>query len=176
MGDAFKSIVALVTNIVSNTYLGKVILEIGLVTALHNISEIKGGKIGNNVGSIQYNFRLTMTVFNPAQGELLTGTVTKISIKGLQLTTGFFKDIYILAKEFKGNIEFDSNTSIWSWVSTERTSSFEVGYIIRFRVTVVKFPKSRLSQEMKKFKIASNCKLNENKVINGLMVIFGSIE
>merc|ERR1711948_250885 len=107
-----------------------------------NIREIKGGKIKIHFGTIQYNFRLTMTVFNPTQGELLAAKVSKITVKGLQLTTGFFKDIYILTKKNNGNIKYDPNTSIWSLVSTEKTLSFEVGRIIRFRVTSVKFPQS----------------------------------
>ncbi|KAG9451765.1 hypothetical protein H6P81_004669 [Aristolochia fimbriata] len=131
-------------------FLDKVIQKLGLCISVHDIRSAEGGIVLPGEGSSTYKVVFRLIMFRPFVGEVLIGKVEKCDDKGLQLTLGFFNDIYVpehlLRKPCKyQKVSKDEGVWIWDYEGDELT--IEKNEEIRFRVYSVKYPTIPIEQE-----------------------------
>lgn len=58
-------------------YFDKVILDVGLVVSLYDITSIEGGDVQLGDGGVRFAVKFRLVVFRPFEGELLVGKIKK---------------------------------------------------------------------------------------------------
>jgi DNA-directed RNA polymerase III subunit RPC8 len=62
---------------------------------VYDILKIEGGLIHPGDGGPHFQAEFRLVVFKPFVGEVMTARLTRSSLEGLYLSTGFFDDILI---------------------------------------------------------------------------------
>uniref|UniRef100_A0A803LML4 DNA-directed RNA polymerase subunit n=1 Tax=Chenopodium quinoa TaxID=63459 RepID=A0A803LML4_CHEQI len=133
-------------------FLDKVIAKTGLCVSIYDIKSIDGGFVLPVDGAPTYTVVFRMVMFRPYVGEIIAAKLKNSNKKGLQLSLGFFDDIYIpaFALPDPSHIEphdDDPKQVKWVWTYNELELSYDDGSAIRFQVTSVDYPPIPLEQE-----------------------------
>ncbi|XP_027905575.1 DNA-directed RNA polymerase III subunit RPC8-like isoform X3 [Vigna unguiculata] len=78
-------------------FLDKVIANLGLCISVYDIRSIDGGFIFPGDGAPTYTVVFNLIMFRPFVGEIITAKLISSDSNGLQLSLGFFDDIYVPA-------------------------------------------------------------------------------
>ncbi|KDR14462.1 DNA-directed RNA polymerase III subunit RPC8 [Zootermopsis nevadensis] len=122
----------------------KVVLNVGLCIALHDITQLEDSYIfpGDGAAHTKVNFRYV--VFRPFIEEVITGKIRSCSREGVHVTLGFFDDIIIPPNALQHPSRFDETEQAWVWEyntgdGDKHDLFMDPGETIRFRVTAETF-------------------------------------
>lgn len=121
-----------------------------VVTSIENVQVLPA--IMNNP-DIFINVRFQCLVFTLSEGETLVGKITECSSKGLSISLGFFRNIFIEAQYLPDPSKFESNGRRWLWIKKigidEYCFSMNNHEEIRFKILETKFNKFSLANKDK---------------------------
>nr|CAG4641197.1 EOG090X0DHL [Eulimnadia texana] len=121
----------------------KVVLNVGLCIALWDITKQEESYILPGDGASHTKVHFRYVVFRPFMEQVIIGKVKNSSREGVQVTLGFFDDIYISAENMQHPSRFDENEHLWLWeYQTDEGKHdlyMDVGEEIRFRVIAETF-------------------------------------
>jgi len=129
-------------------YLDKVITNVGLVISLYDIIKIDGGLIHPGEGAPLFQCEFRLVVFKPVIGEVILGTISRCTAKGIQVSIGFFHDIFIPEHSLQVPSTYNESESAWYWTFNDQDHWMEAGDTIRFKVQEVTFPAPPTPQEL----------------------------
>nr|CAG4651320.1 EOG090X0DHL [Simocephalus serrulatus]SVE94495.1 EOG090X0DHL [Simocephalus serrulatus] len=124
-------------------FANKVVLNVGLCIALWDI--IKRGESfilpGDSGHHTKVEFRYV--VFRPFMEQVLVGRIKNCDKDSVQVTLGFFDDIYIPAENLQNTSRFDEAEHVWIWEYVTEESKHDLfmdtGEEIRFKVVAEDF-------------------------------------
>ncbi|XP_049848752.1 DNA-directed RNA polymerase III subunit RPC8-like [Schistocerca gregaria] len=130
---------------INKKFANKVIKDVGLCICLFDILKIGHGSIYQGDGSVFSVVRFRIAVFKPFLGEVIVGTIKYSSEEALQVTLGFFDQIWILASSLQQPSVFEKSDQLWAWKYQDHLLWLNPGDQIRFRVEKIVFnpPTSR---------------------------------
>nr|ACO11554.1 DNA-directed RNA polymerase III subunit RPC8 [Caligus rogercresseyi] len=122
----------------------RVVHNVGLAVCLFDILEIGESFLfpGDGASHTRVNFRIL--VFRPFMEEVINGKIKSCSKDGVQVSLGFFEDIWIPPEALQHPYRFDEADQVWVWeYPTEDGEKHDLfmdpGEEIRFRVTAETF-------------------------------------
>eukprot|EP00123_Amoebidium_parasiticum_P004654 comp15939_c0_seq1/m.13338 comp15939_c0_seq1/g.13338 ORF comp15939_c0_seq1/g.13338 comp15939_c0_seq1/m.13338 type:complete len:236 (-) comp15939_c0_seq1:169-876(-) len=115
-------------------YANKVVPQVGLCIILFDIIKYGDQYIypGDGAAFVEVEFRYV--VFRPFVGEVLVGKVRSCNPAGIQVTMGFFDDIFIPGDTVPYPSKFDREEQVWVWSYQGHNLTIDPGQDIRFRV------------------------------------------
>nr|CAG4649677.1 EOG090X0DHL [Scapholeberis mucronata]SVE93877.1 EOG090X0DHL [Scapholeberis mucronata] len=124
-------------------FANKVVLDVGLCIALWDI--IKRGESfilpGDSGHHTQVEFRYV--VFRPFMEQVLVGRIKNCDKESVQVSLGFFDDIYIPAEYLQNTSRFDEAEHAWIWEYESEEGKHDLfmdtGEEIRFKVVAEDF-------------------------------------
>ncbi|XP_057539802.1 uncharacterized protein LOC130817865 isoform X2 [Amaranthus tricolor] len=142
-------------------FLDKVIAKLGLCVSIYDIISIDGGFVLPIEGAPTYTVVFRVVMFRPYVGEIIAAKLKCSNSKGLQLSLGFFDDIYIpfysLPQPNRSEPHEDPYIMIliancrtqvrWMWLFDSAEFPIDEDSEIRFRVSSVEYPPIPLEQE-----------------------------
>ncbi|CAO2816063.1 unnamed protein product [Amaranthus hypochondriacus] len=132
-------------------FLDKVIAKLGLCVSIYDIISIDGGFVLPIEGAPTYTVVFRVVMFRPYVGEIISAKLKNSSFKGLQLSLGFFDDIYIpfysLPQPNRSEPHEDPKQVRWMWLFDGAEFPIDEESEIRFRVASVEYPPIPLEQE-----------------------------
>ncbi|KAL7632484.1 UNVERIFIED_CONTAM: hypothetical protein RMT77_017210 [Armadillidium vulgare] len=151
----------------------KVVLDVGLCIALFDIISLKDSYIFPGDGASHTHVTFRFIVFRPFMEEILEGTIKGASAEGIQVTLGFFDEIFIRKDSMMTDTHYDETEKTWVWnYQTDDANHqlfMDIGEKIRFKVIEEKFTDTTPSNPNEK-------KKEEEKPQNiAPYVIYGSI-
>lgn len=117
----------------------QVIDNVGLGIKMYDILEIGQGSVYQGDGASYISVKFRLVVFKPFSGEIITGTVKETTQEGVQVTLGFFDQIYIPASLLPEPSTFDESDYMWLWEFDGHPLWIYPEEQIRFRVYSVNF-------------------------------------
>lgn len=97
-------------------YPNRVILDTGLVISRYKqILKISNGLCVPGDGGCHHECLFRLIVFRPFVEEVCTGTILKSTPEGVQVSLGFFQDIFIPAYWMLRPSEYDEKAGLWVW-------------------------------------------------------------
>lgn len=96
-------------------YINKVLPEAGLCISFYDFLEIDDPYIYPAEGSTHQQIKFRLVVFQPFEGEIITGKVVDSNPNGIRISIDFFSDIHIPSTYLQEPSEFDSSTGLWTW-------------------------------------------------------------
>nr|SVE75384.1 EOG090X0DHL [Daphnia dolichocephala] len=124
-------------------FANKVVLDVGLCIALWDIIErgesfILPGDSGHHT-KVQFRY----VVFRPFMEQVLVGRIKNCDKESVQVSLGFFDDIYIPAENLQKNSRFDEAEHAWVWEYESEDGNHDLfmdtGEEIRFKVVAEDF-------------------------------------
>ena len=135
-----KPLTTAVTEALNEKYPNKVLDNVGLCVAIHDILTIGESILyqGNAAQHTTVVFRLV--VFKPFVGEVLSGTVVSCDRQGLRLSMGFFDEIRVPSGMLPDPSSWSDEEQLWVWnVTPEDRLFIDLENKIRFRAAQVSF-------------------------------------
>lgn len=135
-------------------FLDKVISKLGLCVSVYDIKSIDGGFIFPGDGASTYTVRFRLIMFRPFIGEVISAKLKAFDITGLQLSLGFFDDIYVpvhLLPTPSRYEEDEENPKYFRWVwEYDEETKYPIDGLdeIRFRVESINYPPIPVVQEL----------------------------
>merc|ERR1712224_912658 len=129
-----------ITKIIEDLFSEKAIVQKGLIVIIYNVFILDHGFLNSVNGSICFPLHLSLVIFKPIIGEIVTARIIDCTDRGLQLSMGFFDNIFITPEKLGSNCEFDIGSALWIWQFTDMSLIYGLGDTIRFRVAAVIFP------------------------------------
>lgn len=144
-------------------YPNRVIYDVGLVICRYNDSlEVGEGICVAGDGGAHHEVVFQLVVFRPFVDEVCIGTIIASNEQGLQVSLGFFDEIFIPAYWMLRPSHYEPNTGLWVWVppdydaeqqqdenhssemsgepqDNESGFEMELGSSIRFKVKALEF-------------------------------------
>nr|CAH0102580.1 unnamed protein product [Daphnia galeata] len=119
-------------------FANKVVMDVGLCIALWDI--VKRGESfilpGDSGHHTKVEFRYV--VFRPFMDQILVGRIKNCDKSAVQVTLGFFDDIFISGQNLQNNSKFDEKEHTWVWEYESEDGKHELfmdtGEEIRFKV------------------------------------------
>ncbi|KNC74500.1 hypothetical protein SARC_12956, partial [Sphaeroforma arctica JP610] len=109
--------------------------DVGLFIALYDILEQGDQYLYPLDGSAHVHVKFRYVVFRPFVGETISGKVLQNGKDGLQVSLGFFDDIFIPSHFMRDNVFFEEETQTWYFLADgEHKMYYDVGHPIRFKV------------------------------------------
>ncbi|RXG56542.1 DNA-directed RNA polymerase III subunit RPC8 [Armadillidium vulgare] len=93
----------------------KVVLDVGLCIALFDIISLKDSYIFPGDGASHTHVTFRFIVFRPFMEEILEGTIKGASAEGIQVTLGFFDEIFIRKDSMMTDTHYDETEKTWVW-------------------------------------------------------------
>ncbi|KAF2076007.1 hypothetical protein CYY_002667 [Polysphondylium violaceum] len=124
---------------IEKKYTNKVALNCGLFVSLYDIIGTGDAYVYSGDGAAHLMVRFRMVVFKPFRGEIIEGVVKKSNKDSVQLTLGFFDEIYITPLDLPENSKFNQEEGLWYWEWSDNELYFEEGGRVRFKVDVIEF-------------------------------------
>jgi DNA-directed RNA polymerase III subunit RPC8 len=120
-------------------FLFQILDKVGLCIQLYDILSIQRGFVyqGDGAQFLQVKFR--MIVFAPRAGEILEGSIQRSTPNSIQVSLGFFDQIYIPASLMQDDTYYRKAERIWVWDWEGAELAFHDRDIIRFRVQQVTY-------------------------------------
>jgi DNA-directed RNA polymerase subunit E'/Rpb7 len=134
-------------------YPNRVIMDQGLVICRFGDARVGDGVCVAGDGGAHHQVLARLVIFRPFVDEVCIGTVAKSNAEGLQVTMGFFDDVFIPAYWMLRPSHYEAETGLWVWapnyggdaVKTEQDDELEnrfemeIGAKIRFKVKSINF-------------------------------------
>lgn len=121
----------------------KVVLNVGLCISLFDLTSLGDSYIFPGDGGSHTKVTFRYLVFRPFVEEIMEGTVKASNAEGIQVSLGFFEDIYIRADNMMTTNHYDETEKLWVWdYETEGETHHlfvEIGEKIRFKVVAEQF-------------------------------------
>nr|CAI5846486.1 unnamed protein product [Callosobruchus analis] len=122
----------------------KVVLNVGLCIALHDIVSLQESYIFPGDGASHTRVTFRYIVFRPFIEEIIVGKIRSCSQEGVHATLGFFDDILIPPSALQHPSRFDETEQAWVWEydtgdGNKHDLFMDAGETIRFRVTAETF-------------------------------------
>ncbi|XP_041473566.1 LOW QUALITY PROTEIN: DNA-directed RNA polymerase III subunit RPC8-like [Lytechinus variegatus] len=116
----------------------KVVPNVGLCIALHDIVKMEDSHIFPGDGASHTKVHFRFVVFHPFMDEILVGRIRSCSRDGVHISLGFFDDIVVPPEALQQPCKFDETEQLWVWQyeSEEGTHDMfmDINEEIRFRV------------------------------------------
>ncbi|CAJ1923877.1 unnamed protein product [Cylindrotheca closterium] len=97
-------------------YPNRVLMDTGLVISRYkDILKISNGLCVPGDGGCHHECLFQLIVFRPFVEEVCTGTIVKSTPEGIQVSLGFFQDIFIPAYWMLRPSEYDEKAGLWVW-------------------------------------------------------------
>ena len=84
-----------VTEELENSYVDRVVEDVGLVVTLYEIHSVEGGDVYPGDGGAHFAVTFSVVVFCPFEGEVLVGKLKSCDEHGLKISLGFFDDVHV---------------------------------------------------------------------------------
>ncbi|XP_027212786.1 DNA-directed RNA polymerase III subunit RPC8 [Penaeus vannamei] len=121
----------------------KVVLNVGLCIALFDVTSLGDSYIFPGDGASHTRVTFRYVVFRPFMEEILEGTIKSADADGLQVSLGFYEDVYIRRDAMMTNSHFDETDGTWVWdyqTDDETHHLFmDIGEKVRFKVIAEQF-------------------------------------
>eukprot|EP00124_Ichthyophonus_hoferi_P004579 Ihof_evm3s523 gene=Ihof_evmTU3s523 len=91
-------------------------------------------ELNANDGAAFVEVEFRYVIFRPFIGEVVVGKVRNCNASGIQVSMGFFDDIFIPTDGMPHPNKFDREDQIWYWTYSGHSLPIEPGADIRFRV------------------------------------------
>eukprot|EP01088_Endostelium_zonatum_P013593 TRINITY_DN28304_c0_g1_i1.p1 TRINITY_DN28304_c0_g1~~TRINITY_DN28304_c0_g1_i1.p1 ORF type:complete len:244 (-),score=38.21 TRINITY_DN28304_c0_g1_i1:40-771(-) len=140
---SFDDEIKTLTNMINKKYANKVIMGVGLGITLKQIVWI--GPTFLFEGSATLQVRFTFIVFRPFKGEIIEGKIKDCDKTYIQISLGFFDQVYIEPNCLRSPYSYDANDKIFYWAYKQSDGGqmsamyYEINEPIRFRVIEVRF-------------------------------------
>ena len=103
-------------NEIDSKYPNKVLMDVGLVVARYgNILKITNGSCVPGDGGTHHECLFRLVVFRPFVEEVCVGTIVKSTAEGVQVSLGFFQNIFIPAYWMLRPSNYDQKNGLWVW-------------------------------------------------------------
>ncbi|XP_072028275.1 DNA-directed RNA polymerase III subunit RPC8-like [Amphiura filiformis] len=116
----------------------KVVHNVGLCIALHDITKLEDSHILPGDGASHTKVHFRYVVFHPFVDEIVIGRIRSCSREGVHVTLGFFDDILIPPEALQQPSHFDETEQVWVWQYQSEDGThdlfMDVNEVIRFRV------------------------------------------
>ncbi|KAH9039292.1 polymerase III polypeptide H [Lactarius pseudohatsudake] len=114
-------------NELNKKYANRVLHDVGLCICVFDIAEAGEGKVRYGDGFLWYTVVFRLTVFRPFPAEVILAKVKSSDENGIQLSVGFFEDMWIPLVHLPQPCAFDPNERAYFWLpGSEATSSHEL--------------------------------------------------
>ncbi|XP_071954233.1 DNA-directed RNA polymerase III subunit RPC8-like [Antedon mediterranea] len=127
-----------VVDVLNRKLANKVVHDVGLCIALHDVSKLEESFIFPGDGASHTKVQFRYVVFRPFMDEILIGKIKSCSNEGVHISLGFFDDILIAPDALQQPSKFDEAEQVWVWEyeTDEGTHDLfmDAGEEIRFRV------------------------------------------
>lgn len=127
-----------ITEELNKKFANKVVHNLGLCIALHDITKLDDSHILPGDGASHTKVHFRYVVFHPFVDEIVIGKIRSCSREGVHVTLGFFDDILIPPEALQQPSHFDETEQVWVWQyqSDEGTHDLfmDINETIRFRV------------------------------------------
>ncbi|KAG0723017.1 DNA-directed RNA polymerase III subunit RPC8 [Chionoecetes opilio] len=121
----------------------KVVLNVGLCIALFDITSLGDSYIFPGDGASHTRVTFRYVVFRPFLEEILEGVIKSANADGMQVSLGFYDDVYVRKDSMMPNSHFDETDQTWVWdYQTDDDTHhlfMDVGGRIRFKVVAEQF-------------------------------------
>ncbi|KAJ2559790.1 DNA-directed RNA polymerase III complex subunit Rpc25 [Coemansia sp. RSA 1933] len=124
---------------INSKYSNRVLHDIGLCMAVHDLQEIDEGFVQHSEGWIWVKVKFRVIVFRPFMEEILVGRIRSASPRGIQITMGFFDDIEVPADQMPAGSEFNAAEGVWVWTYEDNDLFLDLDEPVRFRVMRASF-------------------------------------
>lgn len=107
---------------------GRVLMDVGLVISRYGeCLKITNGTCVPGDGGSHHECLFRLVVFRPFVEEVLVGTIVKSTAEGVQVSIGFFQDIFIPTYWMLRPSHYDESTGLWVWTPDYDESNEEEG-------------------------------------------------
>ncbi|CAB4067038.1 RPC8 [Lepeophtheirus salmonis] len=93
----------------------KVVLNVGLAVCLFDILEIGDSFVFPGDGASHTHVQFRLLVFRPFMEEIINGKIKSCSKDGVQISLGFFEDIWVPPESLQNPYRFDEADQVWVW-------------------------------------------------------------
>ncbi|XP_046845404.1 DNA-directed RNA polymerase III subunit RPC8-like [Xenia sp. Carnegie-2017] len=132
------NLIEAVTNELNKKLANKVVYNVGLCIALHDIIDIGDSFVLPGDGASCTPVKFRYVVFRPFIDEILIGRIKACSHEGVTVSMEFFDDIIIPFEYLQQPSKFDAEEQLWVWeYETEEGTHdlfMDINEEIRFRV------------------------------------------
>ncbi|KYQ91392.1 RNA polymerase III subunit [Tieghemostelium lacteum] len=135
----FNNEIQTIEDEIEKKYTNKIVLGGGLFIALYEILGTGDAYVYSGDGGAHVLVKFSMVVFKPFKGEVIEGYIKSCTSEQLQLTLGFYDEIFVLSIDLPTPSYFDEKEKLWFWVYGENSLYFEKGGKVRFKVDTVEF-------------------------------------
>ncbi|KAJ1912043.1 DNA-directed RNA polymerase III complex subunit Rpc25 [Tieghemiomyces parasiticus] len=119
---------------VNMKYANRVVPQVGLCVAVHDLLQVSDGLIYHSDGSLNYEIECRLVVFRPFVGEVMVGKIRSSNERGVKVSLDFFDDILIPPTLLPAGSEFDAQEQVWVWRYEGNDLFMDPGEPIRVRV------------------------------------------
>mmetsp|Transcript_43060 Transcript_43060/g.71584 ORF Transcript_43060/g.71584 Transcript_43060/m.71584 type:complete len:225 (-) Transcript_43060:173-847(-) len=140
-----------ITEAINEKYPNRVIPNVGLCVALHDILHIGEAFLyqGSAAQHTSVEFRLVM--FRPFVGQILTGKVASCDPEGVRLTMGFFDDIHVPQTLLQKPSVWSTEEKVWVWeLYADNPLYLDLENLARFRVLQITYRNQQSSSSANK--------------------------
>ena len=97
-------------------YPDRVLMDVGLVICRYgDCLKITNGSCGNGCGGSHHECLFRLVIFRPFVEEVCLGKIVKSTAEGIQVSLGFFQDIFIPAYWMLRPSHYDEKMGLWVW-------------------------------------------------------------
>lgn len=93
----------------------RVIMDVGLVVSRYGNAQVGDGVCVAGDGGAHHEVLCKLLVFRPFVNQVCVGTIVKSNKEGLQVSMGFFDNIFIPAYWMLRPSRFETETGLWVW-------------------------------------------------------------
>eukprot|EP00088_Acartia_fossae_P009710 TRINITY_DN14750_c0_g1_i1.p1 TRINITY_DN14750_c0_g1~~TRINITY_DN14750_c0_g1_i1.p1 ORF type:complete len:214 (+),score=61.43 TRINITY_DN14750_c0_g1_i1:107-748(+) len=127
----------------------RILIDVGLCISVYDILEIGESHILPGDGAAHTKVKFRMLVFRPWIEEMLVGKIKSSTKDGVNVTLGFFDQIFIPASQLQNPSRYEEKDNVWVWqypiINEEGEQEghhdlyMDIGDQIRFKVESEKF-------------------------------------
>jgi len=114
-------------NELNKKYANRVLHDVGLCICVFDVAEVGEGKVRYGDGFLWYTVVFRLTIFRLFPTEVILAKVKSSDEDGIQLSVGFFEDMWIPLFHLPQPCAFDPNERAYFWLpSSEAMSTHEL--------------------------------------------------
>jgi DNA-directed RNA polymerase III subunit RPC8 len=103
-------------NEIDQKFPNRVLMDVGLVVCRYgNVSKVGHGVCIAGDGGSHHECAFQLVVFRPFVEEVCLGRILRSTAEGIQVSTGFFEEIFIPAYWMLRPSRYDEKTGLWVW-------------------------------------------------------------
>eukprot|EP01114_Cavostelium_apophysatum_P024794 TRINITY_DN9849_c0_g1_i2.p1 TRINITY_DN9849_c0_g1~~TRINITY_DN9849_c0_g1_i2.p1 ORF type:complete len:200 (-),score=19.53 TRINITY_DN9849_c0_g1_i2:136-735(-) len=127
---------------IKKKFVGRVLTNVGLITAFYDIVSIGTSTVYPGDGCARTFVTFRLISFRPFETEVIEGRIKASNEEGLQVTLGFFEDLFIprnLLQHPSMELKFSFKDGVWYWEYENHLFQMELRMPVRVRVDAVVF-------------------------------------